>query len=84
MTPNDLDIFKVKNTNMHAIYTPGAQIFISFTLLWAVFELRTFFSDKYTKITSNDLLKVKNINIIMHSAYNLKARLLSSDHYLRL
>ncbi len=22
MTPNDLDMFKVKNTNMHATYTP--------------------------------------------------------------
>ncbi len=40
MTPNDLDMFKVKNTNMHVTYTPGAQIFIHFTLWWAVFELR--------------------------------------------
>ncbi len=40
MTPNDLDIFKVKNTNMHVTYTLEAQIFIHFALWWAVFELR--------------------------------------------
>ncbi len=40
MTPNDLDMFKVKNTNIHVIYTPEAQIFIRFTLRSAVFELR--------------------------------------------
>ncbi len=38
MTPNDLDVFKVKNTNMHVTYTPDAQIFICFALQWAVFE----------------------------------------------
>ena len=40
MTPSDLDMFKVKNTNMHVTYTPGAQIFVCFALWWAVFELR--------------------------------------------
>ena len=39
MTPTDLDIFKVKNTNKHVTYTSGAQIFICFALRWAVFEL---------------------------------------------
>ena len=39
MTPNDLDMFKVKNTNMHVTYTPEAQIFVLFALRSAVFEL---------------------------------------------
>ncbi len=39
MNPNDHDMFKVKNTNMHVTYTPEAQIFILFVLRWAVFEL---------------------------------------------
>ena len=43
MTPNDLDMFKVKNTNMHVTYTPEAQIFVRFALRWAVFELRPYF-----------------------------------------
>ncbi len=38
MTPNDLDMFKVKNTNMHATSTPGAHIFIRFVLPWDVFK----------------------------------------------
>ncbi len=38
MTPNDLDMFKVKNTNMHVIYTPGAQIFVHFALRRAVLK----------------------------------------------
>ncbi len=37
MTPNNHDIFKVKSTHMHT-YIPEAQIFIRFTLPWAVFE----------------------------------------------
>ncbi len=41
MTPNDLDIFKVKNTNMHATYTKLAQIGVRFPQ-WVVFELRPF------------------------------------------
>ncbi len=36
MTPNDLDMFKVKNTNMHVMYTPlplpEDQIFVPFAL----------------------------------------------------
>ncbi len=38
MTPNDHDIVRVKNTNMHAICTPEFQIFVRFTLRWAVFK----------------------------------------------
>ncbi len=30
--PNDLDLFKVANTNMHATYTLEAQIFNHFAL----------------------------------------------------
>ncbi len=43
---NDL---KVKNTNMHATYTPEAEIFIGFALWWAVFPLRPSFSEKCTE-----------------------------------
>ena len=39
MTPNDLDMFKVKYTNMDVTYHPEAQIFVRFALQWAVFEL---------------------------------------------
>ena len=39
MTPNHLDMFKVKNTNMCATNTPEAQISVRFALWWAVFEL---------------------------------------------
>ncbi len=41
----DLDMFKVKNTNMLATYTPEAQIFVHFALRWAVFELRPNFQE---------------------------------------
>ncbi len=30
MSPNDLDMVKVKNTNMHGTSTPEAQIFVRF------------------------------------------------------
>ncbi len=43
MTPNDLDMFKVKNTNMHATYTPKAQIFVRFALRRTAFEICPFF-----------------------------------------
>ena len=57
MTPNDLDMFNVKNTNMHAKCTPKTQIFARFALRWAVFELR-----KSAPKTPDglDMLKVKN------------------------
>ncbi len=57
MTPNDLDMFNVKNTNMHAKCTPKTQIFARFALRWAVFELR-----KSAPKTPNglDMFKVKN------------------------
>ena len=54
MTPNDVDMFKVKNTNMHATYTPEAQLFISFALRWPVFQLRPNFgksAPNYPKMT---------------------------------
>ncbi len=50
MTPNDLDMFKVKNTTMHVTYTPEAQIFFHFALRWAVFEFRP----NFWKSASND------------------------------
>ena len=36
MTSNDIDMFKLKNTNMHATYTPDAQFFVCFVPRWAV------------------------------------------------
>ncbi len=48
-TPNDLAMFKVKNTNMHATHIPETQIFVHFTLQWAVFDLRPCFSKKCTE-----------------------------------
>ncbi len=38
-TANNLDICKVKHTNMHATYTTEAQLFVRFPLRWGVFEL---------------------------------------------
>ncbi len=46
VTPNDLDMLKVTNTNMHATYTPEDQIFIRFALRWAEFELHPNFEKK--------------------------------------
>ncbi len=43
MTPNDLDMFKIKNINMHATYTSYAQIFRPFAVWWAISDLRPFF-----------------------------------------
>ncbi len=40
MTPNALDMFKVKNTKMHITNTPEAQIFVRFDLRWAVLEIQ--------------------------------------------
>ncbi len=37
---NYIDMFKVKNTNMHSTCTPEAHIFVRFALRWAIFELR--------------------------------------------
>ncbi len=50
MTPNDLDMFKVKNTNRHVTYTHEAQIFLCFALWQAVFEFRS----NLQKSTPND------------------------------
>ena len=51
MTSNDLDMVKVKNTNMHGRYTPEAQFFVRFALRLAVFELRP----NFRKSAPNDL-----------------------------
>ena len=48
--PNDLDMFKVKNTDMHVTYTSKAQIFVHFALRWAIFEFRP----NFRKSTPND------------------------------
>ena len=74
MTPNDLDMFKVKNTNMHGACTPGAQSFVCFTLRRSVFEL----PPNFGKSAPNDpnvldMLKVKNTNI--HTTYTPEAQI---------
>ena len=71
MKPNDLDMFKVKNTNMHATYTPDTQIFIHFILRWAVLSYGSIFG-KVRWMTPNDLdmLNVKNTN--MHAVYTTR------------
>ncbi len=42
MTPKDLDMFKVKNTKIHVIYTPqGPKCHpLRSKMSWAIFELR--------------------------------------------
>ena len=60
---NDLDIFKVKRTNMDITYIPKAQTFVCFPLRWAVFEKNEIFEFpighivkfKSLKITLNEL-----------------------------
>ena len=66
--PNDLDMFKVKNTNMHTTYIPEAQIFVRFALWQAGFELRP----NLHKSAPNDA-KVKNTN--MHVTYTSMAQI---------
>ncbi len=48
-TPNDFNMFKVKNTNMHVTYTPETQIFLCFVLRWVVFLVTAQFSEKCTE-----------------------------------
>ncbi len=39
MTPNDRDMLKVKDTNMHATYPPGRKFsFVLFALPWAILD----------------------------------------------
>ncbi len=40
MTPNHLDMFKVKNAKMNATCTLEALSFVRFAVRWAIFELR--------------------------------------------
>ncbi len=79
MTLNDLDMFKVNNTNMHATNTPESQLYIRFSLRWAGFELRPNFR-KVHWITPNDLnmFEVKNTN--MHATYTHKGLIFNLLH----
>ena len=43
MNANYLDMFKVKNTNMHATSTSEAEIVVRIVVWWTVFELCPFF-----------------------------------------
>ncbi len=66
MTPNDLDMFKVKNTIMDATYTPKAQF--SFILLYdELFLSYGPILGKMHQMTLTWTFKVKNIN--MHARY---------------
>ncbi len=72
MTPNDLDMFKVNNTHMHATNTPwGPTFFLCFTLQWAVFELWPNFRKSVPN--DHDMFRVKNSN--MHATYTLEAQI---------
>ncbi len=74
MTPNDLDMFKVKTTSMHVICTPEAQIFVRFTLWWAVFELWCNFRKSAANDPNDlDMFKVKNTN--MNVTYTPEAQI---------
>ncbi len=53
MTPNNRgDMFKVKNTNMHATSNPEAQIAVHFTLWWLMsrFSVAAQFSEKWIAV----------------------------------
>ncbi len=77
MTPNDLDMSKVKNTNVDARYTPEGQIFVRFTLQQALFELQPNFGKSALNDPKMNLtcffFKVKNTN--MHAAYTPEAHI---------
>ncbi len=47
ITPNDIDMFKVKNTNRHATYTPRGPNFCPFHSTMSCFWVTAQFSEKY-------------------------------------
>ncbi len=69
MTPNDLDIFKVKNTKLHATYTPWGPYFLSFRSTMSRFWVMAQFSEKVHRMTPNDLdmFKVKIPTCMLHT-----------------
>ncbi len=72
--PNDIDMFKVKNNNMYATYTPGAQIFFPFALRLATFELHPLFGKVHRMTPADlDMFKVKNTD--MHATYIPEAQI---------
>ena len=74
MTPKDLDMFKVKNTNMHATYTTKAQIYIRFALRWDIFEFWPNLR-KMHWMTPNDFDRFKVNNTNMHSTNTPEAQI---------
>ncbi len=67
MTPNDLDMFKVKNTNMHK-HKPQRPGFHPFHSTPSLFRVSPLFGNVYRIIPNDlDMYKVKITN--MHAAY---------------
>ncbi len=64
---NDLDMFKVKSTHMNTLYIHETQIFIRFTLWWAVCERCT----NFVKSAPNDtqmILPYAMLKCIQHTS----------------
>ena len=74
MTPNDLEMSRVKGTHIHTTYIAKAPMFVWFSLRWAVFKLCPFFG-KVHRMTPYELnvFKVKNTN--MHVTYTPRAQI---------
>ena len=65
MTPNDLDMFKVNNTNMHVTHTHTRPKFSSVLLYDEQFSGYSPIFGKVQRMNQNDLdmFKVKNTNM---------------------
>ncbi len=74
MTPNDLDMFDVKNTNLQVTHTPKAHIFVRFVLRWDFLSYGSIFG-KVHRMTPNDLNILKIINSNMHPTYTPEAQI---------
>ncbi len=76
MIPNNLDRFKVKNTNMHVTYNPEAQIFVRFALYNEPYLSYSPILEKCTEwpqMTLIDMFNFKNTNI--HVTYTHEAQI---------
>ncbi len=74
MTPNYLDRFKVKNTNMHTTYTPGPK-FSSISLYDAPFLTYGPIFGKVHRVNPNNLDMFKVTNTNMHVTYTPEAQI---------
>ncbi len=76
MTPNDLDIFTVKNTNSHVTYTPELKPkFSSVSLYDEPFLSYGPIFGKVHRMNPNDLDKFRVKNTNMHVTYTPWARI---------